>query len=92
MKRQHLEGTKGKTTAKKLAAHYQNENKKKLEETRREKRGLGNGQTIDLEYISTMTQKMRDMGVTNNHDERIVPALQKTIQKNPSLRVYTEKI
>lgn len=49
-------------------------------------------QTINLEYISTMTQKMRDMGVTTNHDERIVPALEKTIEKNPSLRVYTEGV
>ena len=39
-----------------------------------------------------MTQKMRDMGVTNNHDERIVPSLEKTIEKNPSLRVYTEGV
>lgn len=32
------------------------------------------------------------MGVTNNHDERIVPSLEKTIEKNPSLRVYTEGV
>lgn len=39
-----------------------------------------------------MTQKMRDMGVTNNHDERIIPSLEKTIEKNPDYKVYLEKV
>ena len=37
-----------------------------------------------------MTQKMRDMGVTSNHDERIVPSLEKTLEKNPEYKIYTE--
>ena len=39
-----------------------------------------------------MTQKMKEMGVTNHHDQRIVPSLQKTLEKNPDYKIYLEKI
>ena len=59
-----------------LQRKYQNENKLKSEE---KKRGFNCAQTIDPEYLSMMTQKMKEVGAENNHDSRIVPTLEKTL-------------
>lgn len=61
------------TNARTLNLKYQESNKQVAENKRKVKNGLGDNQSINLESLSELTAKMRDLGVTENYSNIQIP-------------------